>query len=182
MPSFASSRKQIRQRSKSRMYPRTLPHRKQRLATRDLYFGFLFERARTDFFAITRTRQQYKPSRASHHPSKTSHAASTPPEIQRNLETQRKMCARIRLWLPDIENKKCAKSLAGSTPIRPGMPKMGSGAHVHFLNGNPRWRRNASASFLFFAVVTIVIARPKTSLSSSSAVSGKTICSRMPNV
>jgi len=42
----------MRQRSKSRIYERTLPQRKHRRTTRDLYFGFFFARAITDFFAI----------------------------------------------------------------------------------------------------------------------------------
>ncbi len=52
MPSFASSLKQIRQRSKSRIYALTLPQRKQRRTIRDVYFGFFFERAITDVFAM----------------------------------------------------------------------------------------------------------------------------------
>jgi hypothetical protein len=51
-PSFANSRKQIRQRSKSLMYPCFLPQRKQRLTTRDLNFGVFFDLAITDVFAI----------------------------------------------------------------------------------------------------------------------------------
>src|SRR3989338_3134778 len=51
-PLFASSRKQIRQRSNARIYPRLRPHRKHRLTTRDLNFAFLTERAMTDCFAM----------------------------------------------------------------------------------------------------------------------------------
>ena len=51
-PSFANSRKQIRQRSKSLMYERLRPQRKQRRTTRDLNFGVFWERAMTDVFAI----------------------------------------------------------------------------------------------------------------------------------
>ncbi len=51
-PSFASSRKQIRQRPKSLIYPCFLPQRKQRFTSRVEYFCFFFARAITDFFAI----------------------------------------------------------------------------------------------------------------------------------
>ena len=52
MPSLAYSRKQMRHISKSRMYPRFLPQRKQRRTTRDLNFGVRAERAMVDFLAI----------------------------------------------------------------------------------------------------------------------------------
>jgi len=42
----------MRHRSNARIYPRFLPHRKQRLTTLDENFGFRAARARTDFFAI----------------------------------------------------------------------------------------------------------------------------------
>lgn len=51
-PSEAISLKQIRHSPKSLIYPFPLPHLKQRCTTRVLYFGFLFDRAITDFFAI----------------------------------------------------------------------------------------------------------------------------------
>ena len=51
-PSFAASLKQARHIPKSRIKARLLPQRKQRLTTRDLNFGGLFERATVDFFAI----------------------------------------------------------------------------------------------------------------------------------
>src|ERR1017187_10266908 len=51
-PSLANSRKQMRQRSKSRIYPFLRPQRKQRRTTRDLNFGFFFDLAMTDVFAI----------------------------------------------------------------------------------------------------------------------------------
>src|SRR3989344_8781414 len=50
-PSLANSRKQIRQRSKSRMCPRRRPHLKQRFTARTANFGF-FWRAIVDFFAM----------------------------------------------------------------------------------------------------------------------------------
>lgn len=59
MPSFASSRKQIRHKSKSRMYPRFLPHLKHLRTTRDLNFGGLFERATADFFAINKRQKAH---------------------------------------------------------------------------------------------------------------------------
>lgn len=52
MPSLAYSRKQIRQRPKSRINPCARPQRKQRLTARVLYLGVFFERAITDFLAI----------------------------------------------------------------------------------------------------------------------------------
>ncbi len=51
-----------------------------------------------------------------------------------------------------------------------------------FLIGRPMYRSSASASFLFVAVVLIVIAIPKMSFRSSSEVSGKTVCSLIPMV
>jgi hypothetical protein len=51
-PSFASSRKQIRHKSKSLIYPRFRLQRKQRLTARELNFGVFFDRAMTLFFAI----------------------------------------------------------------------------------------------------------------------------------
>src|SRR3989338_6292620 len=51
-PRFASSRKQMRQRSKSRKYPRLRPQRKQRRTIREENFGRFRERAMTDFLAI----------------------------------------------------------------------------------------------------------------------------------
>ena len=61
-PSLAASRKQARHIPKSRMKARLRPQRKQRLTTRDLNFGGLFERAIVDFFAIVELLPQ--PSRA----------------------------------------------------------------------------------------------------------------------
>jgi hypothetical protein len=52
LPSLASSRKQMRQRSKSRMYPRFLPHLKQRLVALVLNLGAFLDLAMTDVFAI----------------------------------------------------------------------------------------------------------------------------------
>ena len=52
LPSLANSRKQIRQRPKSRIKPCLRPQRKQRLTTRDANFGVFFDLAITDFFAI----------------------------------------------------------------------------------------------------------------------------------
>jgi hypothetical protein len=52
MPSLANSLKQMRQRSKSLMYARFLPQRKQRLTTRDLNFGVFFDLATTDVLAM----------------------------------------------------------------------------------------------------------------------------------
>lgn len=52
MPVLANSLKQIRQRSKSRIYPRPRPHLKQRLVALVLNLGFLRDRAITDFLAI----------------------------------------------------------------------------------------------------------------------------------
>lgn len=54
-PRLASSRKQMRQQSKSRMYPRFRPHRQHRRMTRVVYFGFTRDRAALmteDFLAI----------------------------------------------------------------------------------------------------------------------------------
>ena len=53
---------------------------------------------------------------------------------------------------------------------------------VGFCNGKPMCRKNASLSAFVLAVVTIVIDIPKTSLSSSSAVSGKMVLSLIPSV
>jgi len=55
LPSFASSLKQIRQRSKSLIYPRLLPQRKHLRTVRDENFGFLNAFAISDFFAINNT-------------------------------------------------------------------------------------------------------------------------------
>jgi hypothetical protein len=52
MPSFASSRKQIRQSPKSRIKPFFLPQRKQRLTILDENLGFLFARATTEVLAM----------------------------------------------------------------------------------------------------------------------------------
>jgi hypothetical protein len=51
-PSFAISRKQMRHKLKSLIYPRFLPHLKQRRTTRLEYFGFFLLRAMTDVFAM----------------------------------------------------------------------------------------------------------------------------------
>ena len=51
-PSLANSRKQIRQRSKSLIYERLRPQRKQRRTTRDLNFGVFCDLTITDVFAI----------------------------------------------------------------------------------------------------------------------------------
>ncbi|TSC80812.1 MAG: hypothetical protein G01um101429_121 [Parcubacteria group bacterium Gr01-1014_29] len=51
-PRSASSRKQMRQRSKARIYPRLRPQRKQRRTSRVTNFGFFFDLATTDVFAI----------------------------------------------------------------------------------------------------------------------------------
>jgi len=51
-PSCACSRKQIRQRSKSRIYPCLRPHWTQRRTTRLLYFGVRVARTFTDVRAI----------------------------------------------------------------------------------------------------------------------------------
>lgn len=48
----AISRKQMRQRPKSRMKARFLPQRKQRRTMRDENFGFFLPRAMTDSFAM----------------------------------------------------------------------------------------------------------------------------------
>ncbi len=52
IPSFAYSRKQIRQSPKSRIKPCARPQRKQRFTARVLNLGVFFERAITDVFAI----------------------------------------------------------------------------------------------------------------------------------
>ena len=52
LPSLASSRKQIRQRSKSRIYPRRRPQLKQRRTMRVLNFGSFWERTMVDVFAM----------------------------------------------------------------------------------------------------------------------------------
>lgn len=54
IPSFASSRKQIRQSPKSRMKPRPRAQRKQRFFARVLNFGFFSLRTRVDVFAMTK--------------------------------------------------------------------------------------------------------------------------------
>jgi hypothetical protein len=53
---------------------------------------------------------------------------------------------------------------------------------AYFCNGKPICRNNASHSAFVLAVVTSVMDIPKTSLSSSSAVSGKIECSLIPSV
>jgi len=57
-PSFANSRKQILQRSKSLKYPRLRPQRKQRRTILVENLGFLSERAITDFLAIRNKKRQ----------------------------------------------------------------------------------------------------------------------------
>ena len=52
MPSLAYSLKQMRQSPKSRIKPCLRPHLKQRRTIRVLNFGFFFERAITDVFAM----------------------------------------------------------------------------------------------------------------------------------
>ncbi len=54
MPSLASSLKQIRQRSKSRIYPRLRPHLKQRLTTRLLNLGFFKALAFVEVLAMNK--------------------------------------------------------------------------------------------------------------------------------
>ena len=51
-PLFANSRKHIRQRPKSRIYPRLRPQRKQRRTTLDLYLGGFKALAITDCLAM----------------------------------------------------------------------------------------------------------------------------------
>src|SRR3989344_6478003 len=53
MPSFAYSRKQIRQSPKSRIKARFLPQRKQRRTMRELNLGFLSARALVEVFAMS---------------------------------------------------------------------------------------------------------------------------------
>lgn len=52
LPSLANSLKQMRQRSKSLMYDRLLPHLKQRETVRVENLGFFFDLAMTDVLAI----------------------------------------------------------------------------------------------------------------------------------
>jgi hypothetical protein len=52
MPSFANSRKHIRQRPKSRIYERPRPQRKHRFVSRVENFDFFLCLASTDVFAI----------------------------------------------------------------------------------------------------------------------------------
>lgn len=62
-PRFASSRKQIRQRLKSRMNPCRRPHRQHRRMTRVENFGFTSDRAALmicDFFAIAHDRGSFE--------------------------------------------------------------------------------------------------------------------------
>ena len=51
-----------------------------------------------------------------------------------------------------------------------------------FLNGKFKALKNSSAEALSFRLVTKVMAKPKTSLRSSSEVSEKTVCSLMDRV
>src|SRR3989344_2459072 len=53
MPSFAYSRKQIRQSPKSRIKARLRPQRKQRRTMRELNLGFLSARALVEVFAMS---------------------------------------------------------------------------------------------------------------------------------
>lgn len=52
IPSFASSRKHVRHRPKSRMNPRLRPHLKQRFTILEENFGVFLLRAIVDVFAI----------------------------------------------------------------------------------------------------------------------------------
>lgn len=63
MPSLASSLKQMRHISNSRMYPRLRPQRKQRRTTLDANFGTFFDRAMVDVFAITNKIARLRASR-----------------------------------------------------------------------------------------------------------------------
>ena len=56
------------------------------------------------------------------------------------------------------------------------------GDFYFFLNGKSKNCRNFSVSPFVLEVVTIVIANPKTSLISSSGVSGNIVCSLIPSV
>ncbi len=67
----------------------------------------------------------------------------------------------------------------GDGYIRASKNRMGV-ALYSFLSGKPIYSKNAVASSLLSAVVTIVIAIPKTSLISSSEVSGNMTCSLSP--
>ncbi|OGZ45917.1 MAG: hypothetical protein A3J54_02830 [Candidatus Ryanbacteria bacterium RIFCSPHIGHO2_02_FULL_45_13b] len=51
-PLTANSRKQIRHKSNARIYPRFRPHRKHLRTTRVINFGFFFDLAFVDVFAI----------------------------------------------------------------------------------------------------------------------------------
>ena len=56
-PFSANSRKQIRHKLKSRIYPRLRPHRQQRRIVRVEYFGFFFAFAINAFLAIVSSEQ-----------------------------------------------------------------------------------------------------------------------------
>lgn len=67
-PSLAASRKQVRHMSKSRMYDRLRPQRKQRRTTRDANFGVRVDLTMVEVFAISLRKT---PIRAYCYPTRT---------------------------------------------------------------------------------------------------------------
>ena len=126
IPSFASSRKQMRHISNSRIYPCFRPHLKQRRTTRDANFGFLSDRTNVDVFAI---------------------------------------------------NEKCSVRASDNLSKRVRLSQL----NPYFLKGNPTTSKNFLVSAGFLTDVTTEMPIPKTSLISSSLVSGKITCSLIPS-
>jgi len=77
IPSLANSRKQMRQRLKSRIKAFPRPQRKQRFFFRVLNFAFFCDLATTDFFAINKVGDP---------PSNITFASSFPQSLEENKE------------------------------------------------------------------------------------------------
>ena len=156
--------------SKSRMYPCLRPQSTQRRTTRHLNFGVRVARTLTDVRAIKGRLwvEWYQLELLTHSLLMTIMHQCAYPCTQYNTRIA-----------PKIKQKQMPRPEAGAFVFT---YKRLSYFTSSFFNGRPRYRKNASDSDLVLAVVTIVTAKPNTSLSSSSAHSGKIECSLIPRV
>ena len=194
------------------MYPRFRPHLKHRRTTRLLNFGTRSARAMIDFFAIimslellvvglkdgltenvvthasVRTTQK---SLSAEHPRMMLWSARLPlhhSDIKKSMRIS--LRGRIYQFKAGKSIKKALCSFLHQGLSFPTSPAARRNQRDHpsktsysaFCNGKPTCRNRASASAFVLAVVTMVTANPKTSLSSSSDVSGKIVCSGIPIV
>lgn len=89
----------------------------------------------------------------------------------------------VFFFQPVVKKQGPQRGLKNISEVRLKVKRPHFGAVCYFAwSGRPANRRSDSASFAVFADVTSVTAKPNTSFASSSAVSGNTVCSLIPNV